>query len=92
MPDDVSAAEKTERFLRLDNLIRFHQQKVFRAYINQTVEVLAEKISEKHPNQISGHTSCQVVVNFEGAADLLGKIVKVRILESKANTLYGKIC
>lgn len=92
MPDDVSAAEKTERFLRLDNLIRFHQQKVFRAYINQTVEVLAEKISEKHSNQISGHTSCQMVVNFEGAADLLGKIVKVRILESKANTLYGKIC
>jgi len=33
-----------------------------------------------------------MVVNFEGAKDLLGKIVKVKILESKANTLYGKIC
>ena len=92
MTDDVSDAEKTERFLRLDKLLRFHQQKVFRDYINRTVEVLAEKISEKHPNQISGHTSCQMVVNFEGATDLLGKLVKVRVLESKANTLYGKIC
>jgi len=92
MPDDVSPILKTERFLRLDKLIRFHQQAVFRDYINKTVEVLAEKISEKHPNQISGHSTCQMVVNFEGAKDLLGKIVKVKILESKANTLYGKIC
>jgi tRNA-2-methylthio-N6-dimethylallyladenosine synthase len=91
MLDDVSAAEKTERFLRLDELIRFHQREVFRGYINQMVEVLAEKISEKHSNQISGHTSCQMVVNFEGEAELLGKIVKVKVLESKANTLYGKI-
>lgn len=92
MPDDVPAQLKTERFLRLDKLIRFHQQTVFHDYINKTVEVLAEKMSEKHPDQISGHSTCQMVVNFVGAKDLLGKIVKVKILESKANTLYGRIC
>ena len=91
LPDDVSAAEKTERFLRLDKLLRFHQQAVFRGYINRTVEVLAEKISEKHPDQISGHSTCQMVVNFAGASDLLGKIINVKIIESKANTLYGRI-
>jgi len=91
MSDNVSSEEKTERFLRLDKLIRSHQQPVFRNYLNKTVDVLAEKVSEKNPNQISGHTTCQMVVNFEGAADLLGKIIKVKILESKANTLYGKI-
>jgi tRNA-2-methylthio-N6-dimethylallyladenosine synthase len=91
MPDDVPEAVKTERFLRLDRLIRRHQQPVFRNYLNKTVEVLAEKISEKNPNQISGHTTCQMVVNFEGTADLLGKIIKVKILDAKANTLYGKI-
>jgi tRNA-2-methylthio-N6-dimethylallyladenosine synthase len=92
MSDDVSAPLKTERFLRLDKLIRFHQREVFDDYINRTLEVLAEKISGKHSDQISGHSTCQMVVNFEGARDLLGKIVKVKILESKANTLYGKIC
>ncbi len=91
MPDDVSAAEKTERFRRLDERIRFHQRDVFNDYINRTVEVLAEKISVKNSAQISGHTSCQMVVNFVGAENLLGKIVKVKILESKANTLYGKV-
>lgn len=92
VPDTVSAAEKTARFLELDKLIRFHQRGVFDNYLNRTVEVLAEKISPKHPNQITGHSTCQMVVNFEGGAETLGKIVKVKILESKRNTLYGKIC
>lgn len=91
MTDDVPERLKTERFLRLEKTIRFHQRKVFQNYIGKTVEVLAEKISEKHADQISGHSTCQTVVNFAGAADLLGKIVRVKILESKANTLYGKI-
>jgi len=91
LPDDVSPAEKTARFLRLDQLHRFHQRKVFQNYLGRTVEVLAEKSSARHPGQISGHSTCQMVVNFAGAADLIGKIVKVKITESKANTLYGKL-
>lgn len=91
MPDDVAATDKTERFLRLDKLIRFHQKTVFQNYVSRVLDVLVEKVSEKHPDQVSGHSTCQMVVNFEGSKDLLGKIVKVKILESKANTLYGKI-
>ncbi len=92
LPDNISPEEKTERFLRLDRLIRFHQKPVFDGYLGRTLEVLAEKISPKYPDQITGHSTCQMVVNFEGAADFLGKIVKVKITESKVNTLYGKIC
>lgn len=92
MPDDVSPSEKTERFLRLDKLIRFHQKAVFEGYVNRTLEVLAEKQSPKNPNQITGHSTCQMVVNFEGSSDLLGQVMKVKITESKVNTLYGKIC
>ena len=92
MPDDVSPSVKTERFSALDKLVRLHQREVFDGYLNRTVEVLAEKVSPKNPNQITGHSTCQMVVNFVGDADLLGKIVKVKIVESKVNTLYGKIC
>lgn len=92
MPDNVPAEVKTERFLRLDKLLRERQRKVFDEYVNSEVEVLAEKISAKDIQQISGHSTCQMVVNFEGTPELLGKIIKVKILESKTNTLYGKIC
>ena len=92
LPDNITPAEKTERFARLDRLIRFHQKAVFQNYVGRTLEVLAEKISPQHPDQITGHSTCQMVVNFAGAADFLGKIVRVKITESKVNTLYGKIC
>jgi len=91
MIDNVSAEEKNERFLELEKVQRFTQQKIFQSYLNRTVEVLAEKISVKRSGQLSGHTTCQKVVNFPGAKDLLGKIVSVEILESKSNTLYGEI-
>ncbi len=91
LPDNVSPTEKTERFARLDKLIRFHQREVFHSYIGRTLEVLAEKVSPKHPDQITGHSTCQMVVNFIGSAEFLGNTVKVKITESKVNTLYGII-
>ncbi len=92
MPDNVSSTEKTVRFLELEKTVKLNQQKIFRNYLNRMVSVLVEKVSDKHTAQVSGHTTCQTVVNFEGTSQLLGKIVNVKIIESKANTLYGKIC
>lgn len=89
--DDVSPNEKNERFLELERVQRNIQIKVFQSYIGKTVEVLAEKKSVKRDGQLSGHTTCQKVVNFIGSSELLGKIVKVKILEIKTNSLYGEI-
>lgn len=91
MLDDVSAAEKNRRFLELEKVQRAVQQNIFHSMLNETVEVLAEKGSSKREGQLSGHTTCQKVVNFPGSPALLGEIVKVKILESKTNTLYGEI-
>lgn len=92
IPDNIPEAAKTERFLELEKLIRRNQRDIFRTYLNQTVDVLAEKISNKNVSQLSGHATCQKVVNFKGSAELLGKIVEVKITETKTNTLYGEIC
>ncbi len=92
MIDNVSAEVKTDRFLEFEKLIRFNQRAVFRSYLDKTVEVLVEKISNKNSMELSGHTTCQKVVNFKGSSELLGKIVKVKISEAKTNTLYGEIC
>ena len=92
MEDDVSPQIKTERFLELEKIQRFHQNKIFRSYLHKTVKVLVEKRSIKNESDFSGHTTCQKVVNFKGAGDLLGKIVDVKITECKSNTLFGKIC
>ncbi|MEZ5306974.1 MAG: tRNA (N6-isopentenyl adenosine(37)-C2)-methylthiotransferase MiaB [Pyrinomonadaceae bacterium] len=89
--DDVSKEEKTRRFLRLEALQRRIQQESFQSDIGTVQKVLAEKISLKRKNQMSGHATTHKVVNFVGEPDLLGEIVDVRIKEAKSNTLFGEI-
>lgn len=92
MTDNVSSEVKKERFLTFENLIKLNQINIFQQYINKTVEVLVEKVSNKNEAEMSGHTTCQKVVNFKGSDKLLGKIVNVKILQIKTNTLYGEMC
>lgn len=91
MDDDVSLEDKTGRFLELESVQRHHQAKVFQTYLGRRVKVLVEKKSSRE-FQLSGHSTCQKVVNFEGGEELLGKIVDVKITECKSNTLFGEMC
>ena len=92
MPDTVAPDEKTNRFIRLENRQKHHQSKSLQTFVNRTVEVLVEKMSNRSADNFFGHTSCHKVVNFVGSEDVLGKIVNVKITESKSNTLFGIVC
>ncbi len=92
MIDNILARNKTERFLELEKLIKSNQCSIFQSYLDKTVKVLVEKISSKNKAELSGHTSCQKVVNFKGSNKLLGKIIEIKITQAKTNTLYGEIC
>lgn len=91
MPDSVPEQVKTERFQRLEPVIRASQQAALQQHLGREIEVLAEKVSARNGAQLSGHTSCHKIVNFFGAEDLLGKIITVKITECKSNTLFGEI-
>ena len=91
LTDNISEKVKTARFLELEKLIRFNQRNIFESYLNRTVEVLVEKVSNKDKAELSGHTTCQKVVNFKSPDELLGQIVRVKITETKTNTLYGEL-
>jgi len=90
MPDDVSPAEKTLRFLELDAAQKRIQAKRLERYLNKPLKVLAEGLSSRYGG-ITGHSACHKVVNFNGLADMLGKIVDVRITDIKANSLFGEV-
>jgi tRNA-2-methylthio-N6-dimethylallyladenosine synthase len=89
MLDNVLPDEKTRRFLELEKMQKAFQQLSLQKQLNQTLEVLVESLNNKIEGQLTGHTTCHRVVNFTGNADLLGKIVKVKITEIKSNTLFG---
>ena len=89
LDDDVSPETKTARFLELERVQREKQAIRFESYLGQTVSVLAENVSKHRENQLSGHSSCHKVVNFEADKEMLGSIVDVKITECKRNSLSG---
>lgn len=87
--DTVSAAEKTRRFLALENLQMSIQERLYNAYVGKTVEALVEGLSARSTEDLTGHTKCNKVINFRGDVRLIGKIVKVLVREAKPHSLYG---
>ena len=90
MFDNVSLEEKTRRFLELEEIQKVNQFNALNRMLNKTVEVLAEKISNKNKVDLSGHTTCHKVVNFKGLPEDIGQLKQVRITTVKSNTLYGQ--
>lgn len=91
MNDDVSAAEKTLRFLELEKTQKRIQNNRLQRYVDKMLKVLVEGISSRTERGLTGHSTCNKVVNFEGSSDLLGKVVDVKISEIKANSLFGEV-
>jgi tRNA-2-methylthio-N6-dimethylallyladenosine synthase len=91
LPDDVTREEKTSRFLALEGLQRKIQGEIYGNYLGREVSVLVEGESAKSTEDMTGHSTCHKVVNFKGGKELTGKIVRVRILEAKTNSLYGEM-
>ena len=90
LENNVSDNEKAARFLALEQLQREIQKKIYAGYVCREVSVLVERKSAKSESDMSGHTTCNKVVNFPGGEDLAGKIISVRVKEAKANSLYGE--
>jgi tRNA-2-methylthio-N6-dimethylallyladenosine synthase len=90
MSDTVSEAEKRERFLTLERLQMGIQREIYESYVGSVVKVLVEGASSRSLEDVTGHSSCNKVVNFRGGVDLAGKIVRVRVTEAKTHSLYGE--
>src|SRR3989442_168294 len=92
LPDEVSVAEKSERFLELERLQRELQRRVYADYVGRLVSVLVERTSARSDEDVTGHSTCHKVVNFKGDSHLLGQLVDVLITKAKPNSLYGRAC
>ncbi|MCU1265013.1 MAG: tRNA-2-methylthio-N(6)-dimethylallyladenosine synthase MiaB [Acidobacteria bacterium] len=92
LADEISVAEKSERFLELEQRQQAVQQKVYSDYVGRKVSVLVERGSTRSSEDMTGHSTCHKVVNFKGGPQLEGQIVEVLITEAKHYSLYGRAC
>lgn len=89
LPDDVSLEVKKQRLAELQNLIKNQAQKISRDMVNTVQTILVERPSRKDPQQMSGRTENNRIVNFSGNHDLIGSFIDVRITEALPNSLRG---
>ena len=88
--DDVPESRKKTRFLELESRQHELQQKIYRGYVGRAVSVLVEGPSARSEKDLTGHSSCHKVVNFNGSSTEKGEILNVRITEAKSYSLYGQ--
>lgn len=89
MEDKISMETKEARLQSLNEVVNAYSKKCNEAYLNQTVKVLIQGISEKDENKVYGYTDTMKLVNVEGSKDLIGKIIDVKITDAKSFSLDG---
>jgi tRNA-2-methylthio-N6-dimethylallyladenosine synthase len=86
VPEDV----KSERLLRLQNLLD-EQRRVFdRKMVGRTLDVLIEKLG-RHAGQIAGRSPYLQPVQMEGGLDRIGQIVRAEIMSAGPHSLFGRL-
>ena len=91
LEDAVPEAEKTARFLALEELQESLQVGVYGNYVGREVSVLVERESARSSADLTGHSTCHKVVNFRADQTQPGEIVDVLISQAKPYSLYGEL-
>ena len=89
-PDDVPHEVKKQRLARLQARIAGMTADISTAMVGTGQRVLVEGPSRKNPAQMAGRTENNRVVNFDAGRELIGRFVRVRIIEALPNSLRGE--
>ena len=89
MPDTVPEGEKTARLMRLQALQRGIQVALNAARVGDEVDVLVDAHSRRRPQDLSGRTTQNTVVNFPGRSDWIGRMLTVRVDGAGPHSLRG---
>ena len=91
LPDDTSAATKSERLKRLQSVLNDNARAIAVAMVDTVQRVLVEKNSTRDAGEFTGRTENMRYVNFAGDARMVGQFVDVLITETMANSLRGRV-
>lgn len=91
MEDNVSSVDKHRRFTLLLKAVEEEGEKRADAMVGKTFSVLVDGLSKKNESVLSGYAENGKLVHFQGSEDLIGKIVRVHILESHLYSMMGEL-
>jgi tRNA-2-methylthio-N6-dimethylallyladenosine synthase len=91
LQDDTPMEVKKERLHRLQNLINEQAAAISGAMVGTRQRILVEGCSKKDPQQLSGRTENNRVVNFDGHPRMIGHFLDVQITEALRNSLRARV-
>jgi tRNA-2-methylthio-N6-dimethylallyladenosine synthase len=89
--DNVDKKEKSARFKVLSQALEETIAASSKAMVNKTYTVLVDGWSKKDKQVLSGYSESNKLIHFKGDESLIGKIVRVRVLESHVYSLMGEL-
>ncbi len=88
----LSEEVKSDRLQRLNHLVNTKIAERSHRYLGRIEEVLVEETNSKYPHQVMGRTRGNRLTFFPGDINKLrGKLVKVKITETRAFSLTGEL-
>ncbi|MDZ7593724.1 MAG: tRNA (N6-isopentenyl adenosine(37)-C2)-methylthiotransferase MiaB [Thiobacillus sp.] len=90
-PDDVPAALKSQRLMKLQARIEAQAQKVNQAMVGSVQRVLVEGHAKKNAEELAGRTDNNRIVNFAGQPRLIGQFVEVTVTQALPHSLRGEV-
>ncbi|WP_442593119.1 tRNA (N6-isopentenyl adenosine(37)-C2)-methylthiotransferase MiaB [Parapusillimonas sp. JC17] len=91
LEDNTSKEEKLDRLHRLQAQVNEQAAAISRGMVGTVQRILVEKPSRRDPNELSGRSENNRMVNFIGNPRLIGQMVDVRIIQTLTNSLKGEI-
>ncbi|MBO8171422.1 MAG: tRNA (N(6)-L-threonylcarbamoyladenosine(37)-C(2))-methylthiotransferase MtaB [Bacillaceae bacterium] len=93
MPDQVDEQVKHERVNRLIQLSNRLSEEYASQFVGQVLDVIPERPYKEDPDSglLMGYSDNYLQVVFEGPQDLIGKVCRVRLDESGAETCRGTL-
>jgi tRNA-2-methylthio-N6-dimethylallyladenosine synthase len=89
--DRVEEKVKQERLFILQDIQKEITLQKNRALEGKIEEILVEGRSKQSDKDVTGRTRSKKIVNFEGNLDLVGKMVRTKILKAYPHSLRGDI-
>jgi len=90
-PDNVALADKKARLRRLQDQLNLQARRFSEQMVDRVERVVVEGPSKKDSAELAGRTENNRVVNFAGPAELIGRMVDVRVTGALANSLRGRL-
>jgi tRNA-2-methylthio-N6-dimethylallyladenosine synthase len=91
LTDDTPQIIKLQRLQRLQALINEQAHAIARSMVGSTQRILVEGTSTRDPNELSGRTENNRIVNFPGHPRLIGQMIDVVITDAMTNTFRGRV-